>query len=132
MAKIAGRKGALYASITSGGTAQPIAYLTDWSLDMSIDKYDATSFQDTNKTYVAGLPDGQGSFSGFYDDATAQLFTAASDGVERKCYLYPDTSAAGKYWYTTAIFDSSIQVTNGDMVKISGSFAPTSSITKIG
>lgn len=132
MARIHGKKGALYAAITSAGTAEPIAFLTDWSLDQSTDKVDVTAFQDANKVYASGTPDAQGSFSGFYDDATAQIFTAAVDGVARKLYLYPDTTTPAKYWYGTAFFDAQIQVSNSDAAKISGTFVPASTITKMG
>jgi hypothetical protein len=132
MAKIHGRKGSLYANLTSGGTAEQIAYLTEWSLDMSSDKVDVTAFGDTNKTYVAGLSDASGAFSGFYDNSTAQIFTAAGDGVARKLYLYPDTSNTGQYWYGTGFLDGSVSVSNSDAVKITGSFSAASAFTKIG
>ena len=39
---------------------------------------------------MAGLPDASGDFSGFWDDATAQTYSAAGDGLSRNMYLYPD------------------------------------------
>lgn len=134
MARVAGRNGALYAAITSGGTAEPIAYLTQWTLDQSTDRTDVTSFGDTTKTYVSGLPDAQGTYSGWYDTATAQLYTAASDGIARKFYLYPDRSAgsAGTYWFGSAFFDFSIDTSVDGAVSISGSFAAATATAKVG
>ena len=104
MARKHGRNGRLYVAVASGGTAEPVAFLRDWSIDFSVDNVEVTAFGDTNKVYVAGLPDSSGSFSGFFDSATAQLYTAATDGVARNFYLYPDTADA-TYWYGTALFD---------------------------
>lgn len=132
MARIAGRQGRLYAGIASGGTAEPIAYLSKWSLKFATDKYDVTALGDTNKAYVVGLPDCQGTYNGFYDSATAQLYTAATDGVARKFYLYPDTSANGTYWFGTAFFDFNVDGDVGGPVNIDGSLAAATAVTKIG
>lgn len=129
---ISGRKGRLYASVTSGGTAEPIANLTRWSLNGATDRFDVTSFGDTNKTYAASLPDAQGDFAGFYDTASAQLYTAATDGVARKVYLYPTTDATGTYWFGTALFDFSVETPVDGPIAVSGSFAAASSFQKVG
>lgn len=132
MAKIAGRNGVLYAGISSAGTAEPIAYLNEWGVDFSTNKIKVTTFQDVTETYVAGLPDFQGTYSGFYDTATAQLYTAATDGVARKFYLYPTNSITTTYWFGTAFFDFSIDTQVDDAVKISGSFAAATASSKVG
>src|SRR5215831_2128718 len=132
MARLAGRNGRLYAGIGSAGTAEPIAYLSKWSLKFTTDKYDVTAFGATTKVYVAGLPDCPGDYSGFYDNATAQLYTAATDGVARKFYLYPDNTNTAQYWFGTAIFDFSVDGDLGSSVNVSGSFAAASAVSKIG
>lgn len=132
MPRIAGRNGALYAAITSGGTAEPIAFLNNWSLDFSTEKIDVTSFGDSSMVYVSGLPDVQGTYAGFYDDATPQLYTAAVDGVARRFYLYPNRSTPGQYWFGTAIFDMSIDASVDGAVAISGSLAAASPTSKVG
>lgn len=132
MAVIHGRKGRLYAGIASGGTAEPITFLTNWKLGFETDKVDVTSLGDSNKTYVAGLPDASGEYSGWFDNATAQLYTAATDGVARKFYLYPDNSSTGQYWFGTGIFDFSIEGTVSDAVKINGGFAASTIWAKVG
>ena len=132
MARIAGRNGTLYMALTSAGTPSPVAYLSTWALNFTTDKIEVTAFGDTTKIYVSGLPDCQGTYAGFYDDATVQMYTAASDGVPRKFYLYPSTLTATQYWYGTGIFDMSIDGAVDGPVSISGGFAAASVATKIG
>ena len=132
MARIHGRNGRLYAAITSGGTAEPVTFLNQWSINFSVDNVEVTGFGDTNKTYVAGLPDVSGSFSGFYDTDTQQLYTAAQDGVARKVYIYPVASDATEYWYGTALFDFSVSSDVNGAVTISGDWNAASAFTKVG
>jgi hypothetical protein len=132
MARKHGRSGRLYTNLTSGGTAEPVAFLRDWSINFSVDNVDVTAFGDTNKVYVAGLPDVSGSFSGFYDDATVQLYTAAQDGVARKFYLYPDNSSTGIYWFGTALFDFNVSSAVDGAVTVSGDFNASSAVAKVG
>jgi hypothetical protein len=132
MARIAGRNGRLYAGIASAGTAEAITFLNKWSLDAATDKIDVTAFGDTAKVYVSGLPDAKGTFGGFFDNATAQLYTAATDGIARKFYLYPDNTSTGIYWFGTALFDFSIDGDVGGPVAINGTFAAASAIAKVG
>jgi hypothetical protein len=104
-----------------------VVKLTEWTLNQSTDKIEVTGFGDTNKTYVQGLKDLQGTFSGFWDDTETKIFSGAdsSDGV--KLYLYPSADATTKYWYGTAWLDASITTNVGGAVEISGSFAAASS-----
>lgn len=132
MARIAARNGRLYMGLGSAGTAEPVVYLSNWALNFATDKIEVTAFGDTTKAYVSGLPDCQGTYSGFYDTATVQMYTAASDGVARKWYLYPDNTSTAQYWFGTAIFDMNI---NGDVagaVEIDGSFAAATATSKVG
>lgn len=132
MARIAARNGRLYANLTSGGTAEPIAFLNNWSLNFQVDNIEVTAFGDTNKTYVAGLPDAQGSYQGWYDTATVQLYTAASDGIARKFYLYPDNTTTGQYFFGTAVFDMNISAAVDGAVSISGDFSASTIVSKVG
>lgn len=132
MAKLAGRNGGLYMALTSGGTAEAVAYLNKWSVNFQTDKLDVTAFGDTTKTYVAGLPDFAGSYGGWYDNATVQMYTAATDGVARKFYLYPDRTVTTSYWFGTAFFDFSIDVGVESAVSITGSFNAATASAKVG
>lgn len=132
MARLHGRRGRLYVSVASGGTAEPIAYLNSWSFDRGADRVDVTSFGDANKTYVAGLADASGSIGGFYDTASAQLYTAASDGIARKFYLYPTLDNEGQYFFGTGFFDFSISGGTDSAVTVSGTWSAASDIIKVG
>jgi len=132
MARIAGRNGSLYMALASAGTAEPVAFLSNWSLNFATDKIDVTAFGDVSKVYVASLPDCQGQYSGFYDNATVQMYTAATDGVARKFYLYPSTSLATQYWFGSGIFDMSIDGAVDGPVAISGGLAAASVVLKQG
>jgi len=105
VARLHGRNGRIYIGLASNGTAEPLNFQAKWSLDFSTDKADATAMGDANKIFVAGLPVAGGDFSGWYDDATVQTYTAATDGVARKFYLYPSTSNNAQYWFGTVLPD---------------------------
>jgi hypothetical protein len=122
MARYAGRKGLVYVSTTGSGTAIALASLSSWSINRSTDKLDVTSFLDLNKTYVQGLPDLKGSFSGFWDDTESRIFTAAASSDAIKMYLYPSQDALTKYAYGLAWLDASMDCSVNEAVKISGDF----------
>lgn len=133
MARRHGRNGRLYMSITSGGTPESVAFLKEWSLSAATDTVEVTSFGDSNKVYVTGLPDASGSFSGFWDDATAQTYTAAQDGLQRSFYLYPDTTNAPTvYWYGAGFFSFDISAPVDGAVSISGNWNAAGAVTKNG
>lgn len=109
MARHHGRNAQVYVAATNAAAASPCAFQASWSLNKTTDKQDVTAFGDSNKTYVAGLPDASGDFSGFWDDATAQTYTAAGDGLSRKFYLYPDlTVSPNAYFFGSILADFSV------------------------
>lgn len=132
MGRLAGRFGMIYMGLASGGTATPIATQASWSMNFVTNKIDVTAFGDTTKVYVAGLPDASGQFSGWYDDATVQTYTAATDGVARRFYLYPSTSNTAQYFWGTVFPDMSIEGTVDGAISVSASWAAASPIQKVG
>lgn len=131
MARHHGARGRVYMGLSSAGTAEPVAFLNAWTLSQVTDKADVTAFGDTNKTYVAGLPDASGTFGGWFDDATMQTYTAASDGVARKFYLYPDlVNTATNYWFGTILPDFSISGSTSDGVSFTASWNAASAIIR--
>ena len=132
MSKIAGRNGALYVGLAdANATATPVPMLKQFTFDQSSDKIDVTDFDDATKSYVAGLPDASGTYSGFYDDATDQLYTAASGGFAARTYLYPSRLDPLTYWFGTATFDMSLDVSVDGSADISGSFSASTSFFKM-
>ena len=133
MSAISGRKGRLYVGLASdSAAAEPVALLKKWSLDLSFGTFDVTAFGDSNKVTVADLPEGKGTYEGFYDTASAQLYTAATDGSARRFYLYPTTDTTTTYFFGTAVFDFSIDTPVDGPVTISGDFEASSVVAKVG
>ena len=132
MARLAGRAGRVYMGLASGGTAEPVAFQASWSINFTTNKIDVTAFGDTTKVYVAGLSDAQGQFAGFFDDSTVQTYTAATDGVARKFYLYPTTAATGTYFFGTILPDLTIDSTVDGAISVSASWAAASVLAKVG
>lgn len=132
MARVHGRRGRIYLGIADdSATAEPLPFQANWSINFTTDKVDVTCFEDSNKVYVAGLADASGEFSGFYDDASAQTYTAANDGLPRKFYLYPNRSSAGTYFFGTILPDMSISSGVDGAVTVSSSWMPASTISKV-
>ena len=115
--------------------ATPLPFLASWSINFVTEKAEVTAFGDSNKVYVSGLPDASGDFAGFYDDGTAQTYTAAVDGLPRKFYLYPRTTGTPgntQYFFGTILPDFSVNAGVGDAVAISASWNAASGIAKVG
>lgn len=133
MARRHGRNGRVYMALASSGLAEPLNFQAKWSINFVTDKDEVSALGDSNKVYVAGLPDAAGDFSGFYDDQTVQSYTAATDGVARKFYLYPDTvNSAGQYWFGTVLPDFKV---NGDVkgsLQVAATWVASSPIVKVG
>lgn len=127
-----GRAGRMYASITSGGTAQPVMFVKSWGIQFGTDNSEVTAQGDTGKVYVGSLPDASGSYDGFLDVDVPQFYTAAVDGVARKMYLYPNASDATKYWFGTALFDFNIEVPVDGPDTCNGDWQAASDIIRVG
>ena len=114
----------------TGGVASSITDLSAWTLDYTVDMVETTSFDDTNKTNVRGLPNVSGTFEGFWDDTEADIFTAADSNTAVNMYLYPSIDATTIYWYGTAWVDWSMSTGVADAVTISGNFSAATSWAK--
>jgi hypothetical protein len=133
VARIHGRRGRVYIGIASDtAAAEPLPFVAKWSANFAMDKSDVTAMGDSNHVYVGGLPDPSGDFSGFYDNATAQTYTAATDGLARKFYLYPDLSTATQYWFGTVLVDMQVDGAVDGPVAIKASWVAASTISKVG
>lgn len=123
----------LFMNLTSGGTAEPIAFIKSWSMNAATDKVDVTAAGDNNKIYVSGIPDASGSFEFWYDDATVQTYTAAVDGVARKFYLYPDfVTTPTQYWFGTMLPDFNASAAIDGAVEGTASWNAASNVAKVG
>jgi hypothetical protein len=123
MALYHGRKARVLASTTGSGTANVVVGLREWTYDRSVDTVETTSFGDTNKTYVQGLPDAKGTFSGFWSDSDTTIFTGSGSADGVKLYMYPDyTNAPTKYVYGPAWLSASLAAAVDGAVTIEASF----------
>lgn len=133
MARRHGRNSRAYMALASGGTAEPIAYVKSFSFSAATDKSDVTAFGDSGKVYVAGLPDSSGQFGFWYDDASAQTYTAAVDGIARPFYLYPDIiNKATQYWWGTIFPDFAITSAVDAAIEGTCSWNAATAILKVG
>lgn len=133
MARIAGRRGRVYIGIASDtASAEPLPFIASWSIKFATDKIEVTALGDNNKVYVSGLPDASGEFSGFYDDATVQTYTAAVDGLARKFYLYPNTATNTQYFFGTVLPDFNLDAEVAGAAKVSASWAAATPVAKVG
>lgn len=87
--KLHGKNAAIYLGAAKGSGGIKVATKTDWTLQRNRDYVDATTFGDTNKTYLAGLPNVQGTFAGFLDVSGDLLLNAATSDATQ-IYLYAD------------------------------------------
>ena len=127
MARYSGRRGAVYIAITATGAATSVVSLTSWSLDMSQDKLDVTSFLDTNKIVVPGLRDVSGSFEGNWDDTETKIFAGAISTTGCNMILYPSLDAPTRYASGVAWIDGSLNTGVNDAVKVTVNFAAANS-----
>ena len=134
MARTHGKNGQLYVGIAAAtSAAEPLVNMKKWSANFATDRAECTSFGDSNKVYVAGLPDASGDFDGFWDTVSLQTYTAAVDGIARKIYFYPTTpSNVGPYFYGTAFLDFQIDVPVDGVVAVKVTWSPASTITRVG
>lgn len=124
MARAHGRFARLYIATASGGQASPLQHAGTWAMSFTTDTVEVTAFGDTNKTFVAGLPDGQLSYTGYADDAVGtSLIAAANDGIARKVYAYPFSSTS-VYIAGTFFLDTDVNTDVNGAVTISGSGRP--------
>jgi hypothetical protein len=131
IARIHGKRGRVYLDITGSGSAEPLPFFARWTINHSTDRADVSAMGDTNKTYVSGMADAVGTFNGFYDDETAQTYTAAIDGLARKFYLYPDILSNTKYFWGTILVDMNIDGGVDSAVTVSASWNAASTISKV-
>jgi hypothetical protein len=132
MARIHGRRGRVYLDVPGTGTASPLPFIASWSLTMATDTDEVTALEDGTKVYVAGLPDASGEFGGFFDDATAQTYTAATDGIARKFYLYPNVAVTGTYFWGTIIVDFRLNAAVSSSTQLSAQWKAATPILKVG
>ena len=127
--KLHGKNGAIYLNAPKGGSgAQKVAAKAEWVLNLGRDYVDATTFGDTNKTYLTGLKDIQGTYAGLLD-VSGDLLVNASNSDTIQIYLYADDRSSFEVLvaHGPGLFDASINNSNTDAVRTSGNFRASGS-----
>lgn len=126
--KLHGKNGAIYLDGPKGSGTK-VAVKSEWTLNLARDYVDATVFGDTNKTYLVGLKDISGTYSGFLDNSGDLLVNASSSDIVN-LYLYSDDGASPiLVAHGPALMDSSITASNTDAVRMTGNFRAAGSWT---
>lgn len=121
-----GKGGVLAVSPTIGGTVVPVALITEWSFDRSSDYVETTSLGDANKTWVKGLDNAQGTFTGQWDSTDDVLFEAAEsvEGCDIEIWPNVDSDACFR---GPGYLDVSIKGGVSSAVTIDGKFSANGS-----
>jgi hypothetical protein len=130
--RVHGRNGLAYLSVHAGDPAAPVAYLSSWTAAWARDVSDVTTLADTQRVYVAGLPDVSGTFTGFWDDASSQAYIAATDGLPRSMYLYPDSADMSQYISGLVLPDMTVTGGAGTAVTIAVNWVAAGPVTRTG
>lgn len=131
--KLHGKNGAIYLGGAKGAGGVKVATKSAWTLQRNRDYVDATVFGEANKTYLAGLPNVQGTFAGILDVSGDMLLNAATSDSQTM-YLYADdnpftTTSVVLVAHGPALIDASVDASNTDAVRITGEFRASGSWT---
>ena len=120
--KLHGKNAAIYLGAAKGSGGVKIATKTDWTLRRNRDYVDATTFGDTNRTYLAGLPNVEGTFAGLMDVSGDLLLNAATSDATQ-IYLYADDGATPILIANGPGFiDGTVSASVTDAVRYTGDF----------
>ena len=122
--KLHGKNGAIWvadAAATPELVKTKVASRSEWTLNLSRDYVDSTVFGDTNKTYLVGLKDIQGTYNGILDVSGDLLVNATSSSSSTYyVYLYADDTTM--IAHGPALLDANITSSNTDAVRVTGNF----------
>lgn len=109
-----------------------MAFLSGWEISYTREPIDTTVIPDVQHIYVAGTPSSAGSFTGFYDTATAQTYAAAVDGLPRTLYLYPSTANPATFFSGQVLPDYAIGAGTAEAVSLKVSWSSAGPVTRSG
>lgn len=120
--KLHGKNGAIYINGPKGSGTK-VATKSEWTLALNRDYVDATTFGDTNKSYLVGLKDVSGTYAGMLD-ASGDLLVNATDSDIVQLYLYADDRSSFEKLIANGpgLLDASITASNTDAVRVTGNF----------
>lgn len=117
-----GRTGVIsYDPTGVGTTVVPIASMNAFSLDASTEMEDVSCFGDTNRVYLPGLRDTQGTIAGFFNADDLTLWEATVAASPGWLELKTNSSDTAAVWEGKAWIDATIDATMA-APKVSGKF----------
>lgn len=126
MAKQHGYKGEIGIDATPGSPMSytAVASAKSWSLDASRDRVDATTFGNTNKEWLQGLPNYSGNIGFIWDPTTTptQIFDVVLGDTAVGLKLIPSTLTSTAYFSGLAYLDGGITVDVGGAIEGTGSW----------
>lgn len=96
----------------SGGTLALTAEYKTFSWTPSQDKYETTTSNDLNKTYITGLKDFTASFNAYHLTGGTALEDALAIGTQGTLIVQPEGTATGKRKLTFPVFTTNDPVTS--------------------
>ena len=131
MAIKSGRYGEVsYDPTGSGGvTLVVVLSLNKWKLGFKTDKLNVTCFGDTNKVYVPGIKDVDGTCSGFWNSDELTLFEATDATTPGLIQLVPNTNEPTFGWKGLAYLDADIDTSVDGAPAVSGTIIPAGPFT---
>jgi hypothetical protein len=132
--RISGVNGAIYLGGLKGSGGTKVTAKTRWTLSQSRDYFDASAFGDSNRRWLAGLRDTQGTYEGILDVSGDKLFDAAALGAQFIALYADDNSGAssqGLYLiaHGSGFLDAQVDCSLNDVVKITGQFRASANWT---
>lgn len=104
---ISGRDGRILYD-PAGTTPVEVASLKEFKISWKTAREDVTCYGNTNKVYVPGLPDVQGTVGGFWDASDLTLFEAAMATTPGMLELIPHESEATTKFSGLAYLDAEL------------------------
>jgi len=121
MAIKTGRYGKVSWDPLGGSALVQIISINTWKGSFKNDYEDVSCFGDTNKVYIPGLMNIEGTFSGFWNSAELALFKAAMSPTPGTLQLMPNTTEPAFYWQGLAYMGADIDCSL-DAPKVTGEF----------
>lgn len=122
MAILTGRYGLVSWNPTGGSPVSPLISIKGWKGSFKTDKEDVTCFQNTNKVYIVGLQDAQGSIEGFWNSDNLELVAAAQATTPGMLELTPNTTEPGFTFSGLAYLDFDIDCMVTGAPKVTGTW----------
>ncbi len=137
MARIHGRHGEVALIDTS--PAVILGSLNHWTGNFSRDYVEVTAFGDTEKQWVPGLPNREGTLSGFHNldvgspasGDSEPLYEAAEGDTPVTLRLMPSTLEPEHFWSGLAYLDVSIDVAVNGVVTLNGNWKGAGTWTRV-